>query len=266
MQQRCSISALYLQVPTLDGVDEFYRSTLGMQNYFADADFEADFDADADQYSCAYSETACRIVFRKRDVTPFADRANNQYWKVGITVKNLDVAVRYLREQGVAVSSPRQFHDIGYMSHLKDPNGFTIGLLQHGFEGHEQTVADGHPVGVQATLAHITLRVTDIQIARRYFAGKLGMRLLSVQPVSSHQFDLYFFTWSDEVLPNTDLKSVDNREWLWARPYTLIEIQHLKSSDAAIHHTEANTAGFDGFSFQCTDSGEQFVSCHEISA
>ena len=125
MQERCRISALYLQVPTLDGVDEFYRSTLGMQNHFA----EADFDADTDQYSCAYSESACRIVFRKRDVKPFADRANNQYWKNGITVKNLDVAVRYLREQGVAVSAPRQFHDIGYMSHLKDPNGFTIELL-----------------------------------------------------------------------------------------------------------------------------------------
>ena len=42
MQERCSISALYLQVPTLDGVDEFYRSTLGMQNHFADADADAD--------------------------------------------------------------------------------------------------------------------------------------------------------------------------------------------------------------------------------
>ena len=46
MQEGSNISALYLQVPMLDGVDEFYRSALGMQNHLAKADF------DTDQYSC----------------------------------------------------------------------------------------------------------------------------------------------------------------------------------------------------------------------
>lgn len=265
MEVGCGIRALHLQVPALDGVDEFYRSVLGMQHRFTTAGVDVP-SPDAMEYSCAFSETACRIVFRKRDVEPFVARDNNQYWKVGVTVKNLDVAVQYLREQGVDVSPPRQFRDIGYMTHLKDPNGFTIELLQHGFEGHEQAVADGHAIGGQATLAHITLRVTDIQAARQYFAGELGMRLMSVQPVSDYHFCLYFYTWSNEGVPNADLESVDNREWLWARPYTFIELQHLQTPDAVIHQKESNAAGFEGFSYQCAGRDERFVSSELIVA
>lgn len=253
MHASSSISALQMQVPALDGlagIDEFYRSVLGMQHI----------QFGTDEYSCAYSATGCRIVFRERAVGPFINRDTNQYWKVGITVKNLDVAVRYIREQGVDVSTPRQFRDIGYMSHLTDPNGFNIELLQRRFEGREQAVAEGHPVGVQATLAHITLRVTDIESAKRYFGDELGMRLMSVQPVAGYRFCLYFYTWSDEALPNTDLESVHNREWLWARPYAFIELQHLQAPDAVIHKRESHIAGFEGFSYQCAGMNERFVS------
>ena len=80
--------------------------------------------------------------------------------------------------------------------------------------------------GGQATLAHITLRITDLPAARELCENKLGMRLMSIQPVQERNFSLYFYAWSDEPLPNPDLEAVENREWLWARPYALLELQH----------------------------------------
>jgi predicted enzyme related to lactoylglutathione lyase len=43
---------------------------------------------------------------------------------------DLDRSVLHLKSQGVSVSQPRQFEDIGYMVHILDPAGCTIELLQ----------------------------------------------------------------------------------------------------------------------------------------
>lgn len=230
------ISGVSLRVPVLDGLDRFYQNILGMQRGQCGDNL----------LSFAFDQSGCRIVFNQDNVAAYVDRPNGFYWKIGITVKNLGVAVDYLRKHSVEVSSPRQFLDIGYMSHLQDPNGFTIELLQQGFEGREQPVPDWHPIGAQATLAHITLRVTDIQAAQQYLVEQLGMRLMSVQRVDDYNFCLYFYTWSDEALPESNVESVENREWLWARPYTLIELQHLLSPEAVVYHGAPDEAGFAG--------------------
>lgn len=41
-----------------------------------------------------------------------------------------------LAEHDVRASYPHQFIDIGFMSHTKDPSGYTIELLQHEFESN----------------------------------------------------------------------------------------------------------------------------------
>ena len=42
---------------------------------------------------------------------------------------------------------------------------------------------------------------------------------------------------------------MENREWLWARPYTFIELQHLQKCRSNPCIKQAPTmAGFDGFS------------------
>ena len=136
------------------------------------------------------------------------------------------------------------------MTKITDPNGLVIELLQQGFQGHEGPIPEGHPIGAQATLAHITLRVSDIKSAADYFENRLEMRLMSVQPVGAHGFCLYFYAWSRrEPLPDPDVKAVANREWLWRRPYTLIELQHLETAAAPVRRADADSCGFDGFTY-----------------
>ena len=53
------------------------------------------------------------------------------------------------------------------------------------------------------------------------------MKLLSVQDVSEYGFCLYFLGFTTDTPPEpVDLHSVANREWLWQRPYTTLEVQY----------------------------------------
>ena len=53
------------------------------------------------------------------------------------------------------------------------------------------------------------------------------MKLLSIQPVKRYNFTLYFLAFTEEDPPILeDLEAVENREWLWQRPYSTLELQH----------------------------------------
>lgn len=158
----------------------------------------------------------------------YAHARSDRYWKIGITLPNLDMAFDHLTDAGVTVSQPRQFRDIGYMCHLSDPAGFQIELLQHDFEGHRPDTAGEapKPLGGGARLGQITVRSGDIEPTRAFFEG-LGMRLLSVQRVQSPDFTLYFWAFTQDCPPNPDLEAVENREWLWKRAYTTLEVQYV---------------------------------------
>ena len=183
-----------------------------------------------------YRPDGLKLAFHEtHDCTARQCSSNDAYWKIGITVKDLDHAVSFLHVQGVTVSKPAQFLDIGYLCHLQDPAGLSVELLQQGFEGNETKMDandnDSHPIGGQATLAHITIR-RDTLGFQEWCQDTMKMRLLSIQPVNPYGFTLYFYSWSDESLPDpNDLNSVENRPWLWARPYGLLEIQHTTTKD-----------------------------------
>ncbi len=238
-----------LRVRDLTDILDFYCRLLGMHV----------FEGEVNTLRVGYHPESCHIVFRKTDVSAYSTQPNDFYWKIGITVPDLDASVAFLKDSGVNVSDPVQFRDIGYMSKIADPNGFIIELLQHGFEGNAKPTTNGHAVGELATLAHITLRVTDIAAAKEFFGDRLGMRLMSIQPVSDYGFCLYFYTWSDEDLPETALESVNNREWLWARPYTFIELQHLQAPDAKICKSLPDASGFDGFTYGNQQGGDLYT-------
>lgn len=209
-------SEICFQVRTDEGLADFYGHILGMSEC-----------AEGARTVFAYGAGKCRLAFDIGDFSNSPPGGEDQYWKIGLTVQNLDVAVAYLQQQGWPVSAPRQFQQIGYLCHLQDPQGNNIELLQQGFEGRAGPQPTGHPIASQATLAHITLRVTDIAACRAYLEGELGLRLMSIQPVNAYGFTLYFFSWNSETLPNADLAAIENREWLWARPYPLLELQHV---------------------------------------
>ncbi len=155
------------------------------------------------------------------------------YWKIGITLADVDLARESLVSQGIEVSVPRQFHDIGYLCHLSDPDGFQIELLQHRFaESHEPLPRQaGYALGGPATFGQVTLRVRDPDASLRFYRDLLGLRLLSRQTVAPHRFTLYFLAATDECPPHDDLDAVRNREWLWQRPYTTLELQHRRGTE-----------------------------------
>lgn len=174
----------------------------------------------------------------------YSHDTGQRYWKIGITVPDVDLAAAFLRGKGVEVSDPKQFMDIGYMSHLKDPEGFVIELLQHDFEGNRPAnAADPNEPFAQACIGQITLRTGDMA-AEDAFCRDQGMRLLSMQDVGQYGFDLHFYAFTDEVPPNPDPWAVENREWLWKRPYTTLEFQHVDGAQFS------NVPDYRGLEFQ----------------
>ena len=53
------------------------------------------------------------------------------------------------------------------------------------------------------------------------------MKPLSIQSVQPHGFTLYFFAFTDDDPPNPQLEAIENRTWVYRRPYTVLEIQHV---------------------------------------
>ena len=180
-----------------------------------------------------------------------APQRERSYWKIGITLADVDLARTRLQASGVAVSEPVQFEDIGYLCHLADPDGHVIELLQHRFAANHVPVAprDELPLGCEATFGQISLRVKNAETALRFYRDRLGLVLLSRQPVRRHRFTLYFLSAVADPLPDPDLEAVANREWLWQRPYTTLELQHRWEAEGASGPwapSDSAAEGFDG--------------------
>nr|WP_171101367.1 VOC family protein [Ruegeria sp. HKCCD7255] len=215
------MSALKLRVADPEVLARFYRDLLGMR-----------IQADGEARRVGYAGVDADLLLLPGGGGFTADRGQ-RYWKIGITLPNVDLAARHLNDLGVPVSTPRQFQDIGYMCHLSDPAGFEIELLQQDFEGNRpEGAGDPDAPFADATIGQITLRTGDIA-AEDAICRRLGMRLLSVQDVADYGFDLHFYAFTDETPPDADLWAVENREWLWKRLYTTLEFQHITDAQFA---------------------------------
>ncbi len=240
------LCGVQLNVIAPEALSQFYVECLGMEVHPM---------GDAWRLSYPHQDSYLSIT-RAEQAVPYAAGRLDEYWKIGITVPNLDRAYAQLTGKGIPVSAPKQFKDIGYLAHVTDPEGFHIELLQHTFKGEPLTEKGvpqkplHKPLGGSATLAHITLRTTDIEADLAYYQQECGMSLLSVQPVSEYGFTLYFLAHTDEQPPNPDLEAVENRPWLWQRPYTMLELQHLTLDGHQIKKTEAGSCGYAGLVFE----------------
>ena len=176
--------------------------------------------------------------------------SSDVYWKIGLSLADVDTARLKLVSQGVDVTSPKQFRDIGYMCHLNDPFGYSIELLQHDFQNNfrseriQASLQPNLPLSQQAHIGQITLRVSDIGKSLSFYESALGMKLLSRQSIPS-MFNLYFLACTDEQPPADDVNAVEIREWLWRRPYTTLELQHWP--DQTRKYNTANTNRESGF-------------------
>ena len=199
--------------------------------------------------------TLLELVYRP-DHTIQAGTADNPagYWKIGITLPQVDLAYQQLLTAGVAVTPPTQFQEIGYLCHLQDPDGHTIELLQHHFAAnHQPQPADPqYTLQSRPTLGQITLRVKDIEATLNFYRDQLGMKLLSRQVVDvPYRFTLYFLAYTDESPPHEDIDAVENREWLWQRPYTTLELQYKWSTEkrSDFRYNTSPETGFEGVHF-----------------
>jgi catechol 2,3-dioxygenase-like lactoylglutathione lyase family enzyme len=151
------------------------------------------------------------------------------YWKIGIGLEDVALGQTKIMTKGTQVSDPHQFQEIGYLCHLKDSAGFSLELLQDTFEKNFVKPAERPEMtlGQPGKIGQITIRSSNIDKTLALYEKILGMKMLSIQEVSQYGFTLYFLAYTDESPPNPDdLNAVDNREWLWQRPYTTLEIQY----------------------------------------
>jgi catechol 2,3-dioxygenase-like lactoylglutathione lyase family enzyme len=191
--------------------------------------------------------------------------SSNIYWKIGITTHDVDYAREILQSKKVNIGQPSQFEDIGYVCHLRDPNGFIIELLQHDFQetfkakmnkSGRKPLKDHFPLGYPSCIGQITLHANDIDKTQWFYQDLLGMKLLSVQEATQYGFTLYFFAWTNENPPKPDVKDAStNREWLWKRPYTTIEIRHFHNQGqiTPFRDLKQNEIGFKGIRIMCND-------------
>ncbi len=235
----CLVRSARLRVPDLEECVRFYTGVLGMRCTRAEES------ARLETAGRGCAEAALVLEGGGRPRTASRD---DLYWKIGILLPDVDAALEVIRARGAEVSEPAQFEDIGYLCHLEDPAGLQIELLQHTFEGSPAGVRTRgsrrtDPLA-EATLGHVTLRTADPEGAIAYYEG-LGMSLVSRQPVSRYGFVLYFLAPWVEPRPRPELEAVENREWLWQRPYTCLELQ-ARDEASPVTRTGADETGLLG--------------------
>ena len=175
-----------------------------------------------------------KFVLTREDETNVDNECN--YWKIGLTVDLLD---GFLESRGFKEKA-KQFRDIGYLTHVTDPEGYTVELLQTTFEANKAG-RRGKAVSKPRAIGQISLRVKDIETSLGFYRDRLGMKLLSIQAVTD--FTLYFLAFTDDDPPSSNLRAVENREWLWQRPYTTLELQHRHDNNATALHTSSLVEG-----------------------
>ncbi len=191
---------------------DFYQQILGMQKWGGNR--------------VGYSPCEASIEFLPAREA-YLPNQDNTYWKIALAVPNIELAYDQLRQNDIEVGIPKQFQDIGYLAHFQDPEGFTIELIEHHFKGDRPDAEyDRDLLGGGAHLNLITLRTRDIAPDHQMLTN-MGMKPLSIQPVEDFGFTLYFYAITSEHPPSEDLYSIENRTWVYRRPYTVLEIQHV---------------------------------------
>ncbi|WP_330926131.1 VOC family protein [Candidatus Sororendozoicomonas aggregata] len=176
------------------------------------------------------------------------------YWKIAIAVAELDHARACLLDKGVPVGDAFEVPDVAYLCHFSDPDGYCIELIQHRFcRNHRpQPIQRDYPLGGAAVFSLVTLRIKDSARSLAFYGDVLGMTLLSRQQVADRGFTLYFLACTDESPPVRNIDAIENREWLWQRPYTVLELQHIEGTE----HQSGQTynpdpvLGFEGLRFR----------------
>jgi predicted enzyme related to lactoylglutathione lyase len=172
-----------------------------------------------------YSDEEAGLMF-VAGTKPYQSSRSDLYWKIAISVPNIELAYRQLIKKGIKLTVPEQLHDIGYLVHFKDQEGYTIELIEHWFKGERPTREyDTKVLGGGPCVNLLTLRTVNIESVDA-LTHSLGMRPLSIQKLINYGFTLYFYAFTNEQPPSKDLHGIENRTWVYQRPYTVLEVMH----------------------------------------
>ena len=220
------IAQLYLYASQIESTLVFYTKTLGMKLV------KQEQVNDLKAYHLSYGNKEASLVFVNNPDFKRQYIENEGYWKIALSVEDLSIAREALLQSGVDVGPAFQVPEVAYLCHFKDPEGYTIELIQHKFEVNHVPKEPNIEFALKTptVFSLITYRAKYIYQSLKLYQD-IGMRLLSVQDVSTRGFTLYFLAFTEDVLPNEDVTAIENREWLWQRPYTILELQH-------VHHLE----------------------------
>ena len=225
-----AIEAVRLRCSEPESQRQFYCDVLGMR--------------ERKDRTIGYADEEAGLLFEATEL-PYHPSPQDLYWKIALAVPDIDLAYRQLTQKGIEIQAPRQVGDVAYLAHLQDPEGFTIELLDHWFEGDRPTAApDMQRLGGGPCLNLLTLRAADIGPADRSVKA-LGMAPLSVVPVPAGGFTLYFYAFTDERPPSPDLLALENRTWVYQRPYTVLEVQHVSGAQR-MKRPQAREGGYGG--------------------
>ncbi len=203
------IETIRLRCPNPEAQNRFYCDTLGMSI--------------RRNGTIGYSEKEAGLIF-ELGTNPYHISKTDLYWKIAISVPNIELAYQQLVNRGVEINTPEQFQDVGYLAHFKDPEGFTIEIIEHWFKGDRPAQEyDKKLLGGGPHINLLTLRTIDIKPIDK-LTKAIGMTPLSIQEVTNRGFTLYFYAFTNEQPPNKNLHSIENRTWLYQRPYTVLEV------------------------------------------
>lgn len=224
------IDQLTLKVTDPIQQKQFYCDVLGMM--------------DLGRNTVGYAGAQASISFTAAE-TPYSPEKSELYWKIALSVPNIELACSQLQWAGVQCTDPHQFEDVGYLAHFTDPEGFPIELIDHAFKGHRlDDRYDKALFGGGAHLNLVTLRTANINEVEPQLL-KWGMRKLSVQPVEKYGFTLHFYGFTDETPPDENLMAVINRTWVYQRPFTVLELQEV-SALKTVSLSSKRAGGYDG--------------------
>ena len=108
----------------------------------------------------------------------------------------------------------------------------------------------------------------NINACLDFYHDVFGMRLLSRQIVEPYRFTLYFLASTTDDPPSVDIDAVDNREWLWQRPCTTLELQHFRTaeqSDEDYTKHDGRTPGVGGIGYESRQPDSVVAACTKMT-
>ena len=184
---------LYIDAKALPDLVQWYHSRLSMEKvreyktateYIVWLGFPNQPQSSILEFRCIHPEVSSGC---DRNAGYCSRPSVDTYWKIGLALADVDTARNQLIQNGVEVSQPMQFRDIGYLCHLQDPFGYGIELLQHTFKANfsreliSSQLDTDLQLGQESLIGQITLRVSDIKKSLTFYGDTLGMKLLSRQ-------------------------------------------------------------------------------------